>query len=88
MDNTFWLSGTKSGTDTDWYWLGTGKRITYSKPDQPEGDAPCLSTTATDFEYTYKVTCDKETLYICEKPLMPSCGKYGQCRYRYIANTN
>ena len=88
LENTFWLSGTNSGTGTDWYWLGTGKRITYKTPASTAEAGSCLSTTANDFDYADTVTCVTESRYICEKPLMPSCGKYGQCRYRYVANTN
>ncbi|XP_065368710.1 uncharacterized protein LOC135961141 [Calliphora vicina] len=89
--NVYWLSGISYGplnTAKPYSWLGTGKPITYwsSDPELTNADQ-CLKTVTNTFEYA-EGTCTESNYYICEKPLEPYCGKYGQCRYTYSSNSN
>ncbi|XP_037824942.1 uncharacterized protein LOC119613076 [Lucilia sericata] len=77
LDSKYWLSGIKTGS-TSYTWLGTGKPLK-AAPTGTAGD--CVATTAT-FENDGQ-DCTTSHYYICEKPIEPPCGKYGQCRYSF-----
>lgn len=88
--NVYWLSGISFGsssTTAPFSWLGTGKPITYWSSDKVlPGSDKCIQTVTNTFEYAEE-TCTDSNYYICEKPLEPYCGKYGQCRFTYSSNS-
>lgn len=65
--------------------MGTGKPISYWAGTEITMTDKCLQTATDTFEFAAASDCitEKTNYYICEKPLEPNCGKYGQCRYTY-----
>ncbi|TMW49773.1 hypothetical protein DOY81_005130, partial [Sarcophaga bullata] len=83
-DNSYWLSGTTYGNSAlTFIDFLTGSKIKFVPSNVTPAASQCLSTAASTFVYQNSDACAVAKYFICEKPLVPLCGKYGQCRYRY-----
>lgn len=78
-DKDFWTSGTKLGNDQTYYWMGTGKRATYTNWAQGQPDnrkwgnfhENCINiiykNAGRDGLQWNDATCASEFHYICEQ---------------------
>ncbi|KAI8119983.1 hypothetical protein FF38_00758 [Lucilia cuprina] len=84
LSNDYWLGGNSYGSSSSpvYSWLGTGKRIGFW-PATPLSTADKCVFIDSGFTYNDASACTDDKYYICDKPIEPACGKYGQCRYSF-----
>ncbi|XP_065170343.1 C-type lectin 37Da-like [Atheta coriaria] len=75
-----WTSGTDQGEEGNFFWMSTGKPITFSKwshpqPDNAGGRENCINLWNTDGVFTWNDWgCDNKLYYICEDTPETNCG--------------
>ncbi|XP_075168959.1 C-type lectin mosGCTL-7-like [Haematobia irritans] len=86
LDKKYWTSGSTLANANEYVWMDSGKKVVYTNWNA--GPAPaankCIQTNES-FKWVEQ-TCnqaDQKSYFICSKPLIPSCGPRGACRFVY-----
>ncbi|KAM7343885.1 C-type lectin mosGCTL-7-like [Cochliomyia hominivorax] len=78
--NQYWISGTDLSKSNEFVWFGNGQPFSYTSWGSGPGNSPLLRCVRTDFNFNWeRASCIDQHYFICEKPVLPKCGKNNEC---------
>ncbi|XP_005188676.2 macrophage mannose receptor 1 [Musca domestica] len=84
--NQYWLSGTNLPASSDYVWLMSGTRLSYTKwATNPSTTANQCVRTNDNFLWVTGA-CTESHYFICSRPVEPACGVFGRCQFKYNPN--